>query len=81
MTSIADRYPPLLTAGELANLLRVHRRQVYRLVSGGRCPPPLKIGRSARWSRAQIESWVENGCRQGGWKPETAARPRHVRAG
>lgn len=50
----------LLRAGEVAQLLGVSTRTVWRLVSAGRLPPPLAIGRSRRWEQADVERFVEN---------------------
>ena len=59
----------LLTVRDVAAALRLSQRQVWKLSASGRLPKPLKIGRSARWRRADIEAYVERGCRM----PEPAA--------
>lgn len=54
----------LLTADEVAQLLGISTRTLWRLCSAGRCPPPLRIGGNTRWRRAEIETWVVQGCPQ-----------------
>lgn len=48
---------PLLTAKEVAALLRVDVSQVYRLRHSGL--PCYKIGGAVRFSRQAVESWLE----------------------
>jgi excisionase family DNA binding protein len=51
---------PLLTADDLAELLRLSRAAVYRL----RELPRYKIGGAVRWKRQVVERWLE-GQREG----------------
>lgn len=63
----------LLTDFDIANLLKVSRRQVWKLLAMGRLPDPLRISRSVRWRAADIDKWIENGCRvesaSKAWRP------------
>ena len=52
----------LITAEEAAAALRVSERTLWRLLSAGKVPPPVRIGRNSRWRRAEIEGWIELGC-------------------
>lgn len=52
----------LLTVDEVAGLLGVSTRHVWRLADGGRMPPPLRLGGARRWDRQTIEDWIANGC-------------------
>ena len=52
----------LLSAEQLARLLQVSKRTLWRLRSAGRLPEPLVLGCSVRWRAAEIESWVLAGC-------------------
>ena len=48
----------LWTAAEVADWLRTTKRQVWRLVSSGRLPPPVRIGaRQPRWDRRRLQEW------------------------
>ncbi|MGD9854065.1 MAG: helix-turn-helix transcriptional regulator [Planctomycetaceae bacterium] len=52
----------LLTVLEVARMLGMSTRSVWRLAKQNRCPLPLKLGRSTRWRTAEIEIWIEQGC-------------------
>lgn len=53
----AGRTPVLLTADDVADLLRVDTRTLRRMVVDGVVPPPLHIGRRAiRWNAASLYS-------------------------
>lgn len=53
----------MLTDTEISNLIKVSRRQIWKLLAMGRLPEPIRIGRSVRWRRADIDSWIANGCK------------------
>jgi prophage regulatory protein len=36
----------------------LHRTRVYGLIRQGQFPRPIKIGRTARWVRAELDQWV-----------------------
>jgi len=52
----------LLTAVQLAELLNISERTLYRLKSRGSLPAPIQLGGSIRWRRAEILQWVADGC-------------------
>lgn len=53
----------LMTAEEIAELLRLSVRSVWRLRSAGGIPKPLRIGSATiRWRRNEIMEWVKAGC-------------------
>ena len=61
-SSVHDpRLPLLLTLKQVAELLSVSERHVHKLNSSGRLPRPVRLGRSVRWRRVELESWVEAG--------------------
>ena len=49
-------------AKTLAGLLGVSKRHVRRMNSAGSLPRPIKLGRSVRWSVAEVNQWIEAGC-------------------
>jgi len=62
-TNVNQTQQPLaIRAKELAALLGVSLRQVWRLSSSGKLPKPLRLGGSVRWSLKEIEAFVEAGC-------------------
>jgi len=53
----------LLSAEDAATLLGVSRRHFYGLHSSGRLGPlPVKLGRSVKWVRAELEAWAAARC-------------------
>ena len=57
-----DVAPRLITAEELAKLMNVSERTLWRLLSGGKLLKPVRIGRSTRWRLAEVEEWIQKGC-------------------
>ena len=62
MTATVPARERFLDVGQVAMVLDVSKRSVYRLRDGGRIPAPLRIGRSARWRATGIDDWTERGC-------------------
>ncbi len=51
----------LVTASELAKLLGVSVRQIWRMNSAGKIPKPIRMGNCVRWMIKEIEAWLEAG--------------------
>jgi excisionase family DNA binding protein len=49
----------LLTAKDVAELLRISVRTVWRLVSTGAIPGPIKIGAATRWRADDIGAMID----------------------
>jgi excisionase family DNA binding protein len=49
-----ENLPPLLTADDVAGLLRISRDAVYAMVSRGQLPGVVKIGRRLRFDRDAV---------------------------
>lgn len=45
---------PLLTAKEVASMLRISVATLYREMDRGHLPRPLKLGTCSRWSQSEI---------------------------
>ena len=52
----------LLDKDQIAKLVNCHPRHVYRMVSEGKLPQPVKIGKLCRWSSSVIDQWIADGC-------------------
>ncbi len=50
--------PLLLTTVEAARALRISRSRMYELLSRNEIPGVVRIGRSVRISRRELEMWV-----------------------
>ena len=57
-----DAAPKLITAEELAKLMQVSERTLWRLLSGHKLPEPVRIGRNTRWRLEEVTEWIERGC-------------------
>lgn len=60
--SLAGLSPELLDLQQVARICQFSPRHVLRMADTGRMPPPVKVGRCARWSRRQIQNWITSGC-------------------
>ncbi len=72
MQTSSDRHgeiPELLTIRELATILKVSQRSIWRLVASGQLVEPLRVGGSIRWRPDDIRDWIDNGCERGNTKP------------
>lgn len=58
-----DSVPELLTITDLANLLQLSTRTIYRYRSEGRLCAPISLrGRTTRWRKADVLDWIAKGC-------------------
>lgn len=53
----------MLTANEVAALLRVDVRTLRVMRHERSFPRPTRVGRSLRWRRGAIERWIDGGAR------------------
>ena len=56
----------LLSAEEVAAMLGVSERTLWRLLSAGKFTEPVRFGRSTRWRLADVKDWIDRGCPVGG---------------
>ncbi len=55
--------PPLLIpASEVARLLGISKRTLWRLLSVGKLPAPIRLGNNVRWRLDEVEQWILLGC-------------------
>jgi len=54
--------PVLITAEELAEMLRISTRTLWRQLSAGQLIEPVRIGGSTRWPLEKVHQWIEEGC-------------------
>lgn len=47
---------------QVAKLLKVSERTLWKMQHCGEMPPPIRIGRSVRWSLEALRRWIEAGC-------------------
>jgi predicted DNA-binding transcriptional regulator AlpA len=56
------REPLLISVDELAMILKMSPRSVWRNLSAGKIIEPVRIGGSVRWRFQEIKNWIEQGC-------------------
>jgi excisionase family DNA binding protein len=59
-THTPERERAALNVREAAALLGISTRHLHALVSAGRLPKPVKLGKSARWNREALEAWLRD---------------------
>ena len=62
MTPTNDEEIRLIDAEELARMLDVSTRTIWRLLSTGKMVQPIRIGGSVRWRLDEVRVWINNGC-------------------
>jgi len=56
------REPLLISVDELAMILKISPRSVWRLLSAGKLVEPVRIGGAVRWRFHEVKLWIEQGC-------------------
>ena len=51
-----------IPADAVARLLCISVRHLWGLNASGRVPRPVRLGRSVRWDRAELERWLAAGA-------------------
>lgn len=51
----------LLSTADLAQLLGTSTRTIWRLLSQGKLPKPLRLGARPRWLANEVERWIKAG--------------------
>ena len=54
--------PLLIGAVDLARLLGVSTRTLWRLRSAGELPEPVRFGGTVRWRLEEVRKWIAEGC-------------------
>lgn len=52
----------LLKAKEVARILSISERSLWRLLASGEIIEPVRIGRAVRWRSDELWSWIQHGC-------------------
>ena len=50
----------LMTIDEVASLLRLHPKSIYRFIQREGFPRPVKIGAASRWDLAAVQNWINS---------------------
>lgn len=74
---LAGSPPKLLTIREVANILRVHTRTVYRMVQDG-VLGAIRVGTQWRVPESALHDYIATGWKQ--WRPDPARERAGTRA-
>jgi excisionase family DNA binding protein len=59
LLAATEEKPELLSVDQVARMLGISGRSVWRMLSSGELPSPIKIGGLTRWSREQIQAMID----------------------
>lgn len=54
--------PLLVSASTLAKMLEISKRSLWRLLSAGKLPRPVRLGGAVRWKLPEVQKWIDGGC-------------------
>ncbi|TXE24841.1 helix-turn-helix transcriptional regulator [Serratia ureilytica] len=43
----------------ITSLLQMTDKWIYKLIKDGVFPRPIKLGRSSRWLKSEVENWLQ----------------------
>ncbi len=60
-------FPPAIEAAtydanDLAALLKVSVRKIWRMRDANELPGSLQLGRLVRWPKSAVDAWIASGC-------------------
>lgn len=58
--------PLVISAEQLAELLEISERTLWRLVSSGKLLKPVRFGGNTRWRFSEVMQWLDEGCPEQG---------------
>ncbi|OSK09218.1 putative regulatory protein [Escherichia coli FVEC1465] len=50
---------PLIDMNYITSFTGMTDKWFYRLISEGHFPKPIKLGRSSRWYKSEVEQWMQ----------------------
>jgi prophage regulatory protein len=53
----------LIPADKVAELLGISKRTLWRLLSAGNLPEPVRLGSVVRWKKDELDDWISGGCK------------------
>ena len=56
--SILNIEDPLIDMAFITTFTGMTDKWFYKLISDGQFPKPIKLGRSSRWRKSEVENWM-----------------------
>ena len=61
----APAFPPALFGfAPLSHYVGFGRSRIYQLIGAGKFPKPIKLGKSSRWLKTEIDAWIQQQAAQ-----------------
>ncbi|WP_172513927.1 helix-turn-helix transcriptional regulator [Enterobacter roggenkampii] len=57
--SLLSAEDPLIDMTFITTCTGMTDKWFYKLICDGKFPKPIKLGRSSRWRRSEVESWMQ----------------------
>ena len=48
----------------ITTLFQMTGKWIYKLIKDGAFPKPIKLGRSSRWLKSEVETWLQDRINQ-----------------
>ena len=58
-TDVICAEDPLIDMTFITKFSGMTDKWFYRLISEGQFPKPIKLGRSSRWRKSEVEAWLQ----------------------
>ncbi|HHR5848887.1 TPA: helix-turn-helix transcriptional regulator [Providencia alcalifaciens] len=59
-TSLLSENNPLIDMAFITQYTGMTDKWFYKLIQEGEFPKPIKLGRSSRWFKSEVEVWMQN---------------------
>ncbi|MEY0290688.1 helix-turn-helix transcriptional regulator [Providencia rettgeri] len=59
-TSLISENNPLIDMTFITQYTGMTDKWFYKLIQEGEFPKPIKLGRSSRWFKREVEVWIQN---------------------
>ena len=60
--ALTDDVAVMVDATQAGAMVGLHRATVFKLVSAGKFPRPVKLGRATRWVKDELTAWIVAKC-------------------
>jgi prophage regulatory protein len=58
MSQLQSSQQVLFAFAHLTNYVSFGRSRIYSLIEEGKFPAPVKVGKSSRWVKSEIDTWL-----------------------
>lgn len=62
MDAGSQEVPSLISLATFSQLMGISKRSLQRLLTQGKLPTPVRLGRCLRWVRKEVDAWIAAKC-------------------